>query len=312
MGEALILHKLSLLGHKLGFNKQRQKLLSLGQKVGVNITQNSFYSPIPDLRELKDDLWLGRSELTGVDINEDSQITLLSRFESEFKSEYELFQRARPAKPYEYYVNNDSFGPVDGEIAYCMIRHFKPRKIIEIGSGNSTYLMAYAILKNREENERYDCDLTAIEPYPNATLKAGFPGLSKLTDQKVQSVPLSQFSNLSDSDILFIDSSHVLKIGSDVQYEYLDILPRLQKGVIIHIHDILSPAEYHKKWVLTWHLFWNEQYLLQAFLSFNDSFAVLWAGSYMHLNHSEALERAFSSYSKDDSWPTSFWMRKTR
>ena len=289
-----------------------QKLFSLGQKLGVNVTQNSFLSPIPDLKELKDDLWLTRSALGGIDIKEENQISLLSYFESEFKGEYELFPRNKSAKPHEYYINNNYFGSVDGEIAYCMIRHFKPRTIIEIGSGNSTYLMARAILKNREEDERYDCDLTAIEPYPSATLKAGFPGLSKLIDQKVQSVHLSQFGNLSGSDILFIDSSHVLKIGSDVQYEYLDILPRLQKGVIIHIHDIFFPAEYLKEWVFTEHWFWNEQYLLQAFLSFNDSFEVLWAGSYMHLNHPEALERAFSSYPESKGWPCSFWIRKTR
>lgn len=288
-----------------------KELFLLGQKLGVNITRNSFYSPIPDLRELKDDLWLGRSELTGVDINEDSQITLLSRFESEFKSEYGLFPRDKSAKPHEYYINNGYFESVDGEIAYCMIRHFKPRKIIEIGSGYSTYLIAQAILKNKEETERYNCDFAAIEPYPNPTLNRGFPGLSNLIDQKVQSVSLSEFGKLSDNDILFIDSSHVLKIGSDVQYEYLDILPRLQKGVIIHLHDIFLPAEYPKEWLFN-HTFWNEQYLLHAFLLFNDSFEVLWAGSYMHLNNPDALERAFSSYSRDERWPGSFWIRKIK
>jgi hypothetical protein len=308
----LTFKKLLSLGRKLGVNITPRQLLSLGRKLGVNITPNSYYSPIPDLRDLKDDLWLTRSELVGIDIREEDQISLLSLFESEFKSEYELFPRDEPSKPYEYFVNNGCFGFVDGDIAYCMIRHFKPRRIIEVGSGYSTYLIAQAILKNKEENERYNCDLTAIEPYPNPILKTGFPGLSNLIDQKVQSVPLSEFAKLSYGDILLIDSSHVLKTGSDVQYEYLEILPRLHNGVIVHSHDILLPAEYLKEWLFDLQRFWNEQYLLQAFLSFNDSFEVLWAGYYMHLNNPDALERAFGSYSKDGNGCGSFWIRKIK
>ena len=113
-------------------------------------------------------------------------------------------------------------------------------------------------------------------------------------------------------DILFIDSSHVLRIGGDVQYEYLEILPRLARGVIVHSHDIFLPAEYPRHWVLEEHKFWTEQYLLQAFLAFNDSFEVLWAGSYMHLKHPEKLEEAFSSYKRERTLPGSFWMRKVK
>lgn len=301
--------KVFSLGQKLGVN---QKLFLLGQKLGVNITDNSYLSPIPNLRELEDELWLSRSELVGFDINEKDQICLLKNFESQFKSEYELFARNKPAKPNEYYVSNRSFGSVDGEIAYSMIRNFKPRTIIEVGSGYTTYLLAQAILKNREEHARYNYDLTAIEPYPNPTLKAGFAGLTNLIENNVQHVPLSQFEALSNNDVLFIDSSHVLKIGSDVHYEYLDILPRLKKGVIIHIHDIFLPVEYPKEWLFDHQWFWNEQYLVQAFLLFNDSFEVLWAGHFMHLNNPRALEKAFSSYSSDNCCPCSFWIKKTK
>jgi len=193
-----------------------------------------------------------------------------------------------------------------------MIRHFKPKKIFEIGSGNSTYLSAHAILKNKEEDNDYECELVAIEPYPNDILKAGFPGLSKLIPKKAQDIPLSEFKKLLENDILFIDSSHVLKIGSDVQYEYLEILPRLNKGVIIHVHDIFLPTEYPKEWVLKDYRFWTEQYLLQAFLAFNNSFEVLWAGSYMHLRYPDKLEEVFSSYKRDERWPGSFWIRKIK
>jgi len=103
-----------------------------------------------------------------------------------------------------------------------------------------------------------------------------------------------------------------LKIGSDVQYEYLEILPRLRKGVLVHSHDIFLPSEYPIEWVLKNHLFWNEQYILQAFMAFNRSFEVVLAASYIHMTHPEWLESAFSSYDRITRWPGSFWMSRVR
>ena len=284
------------------------RLFSLWESLGFHITPNHFYQPIPDTITLKDELWLRQSELVGVDMNEQKQIQLLNQF-MRFKEEYDAFPKNKASKPYQYYINNPNFGAVDAEILYCIIRHFKPKKIIEIGSGYSTYLSAQAILKNEEENGN-KTELIAIEPYPDEVLKSGFSGLSKLILTKIEEIDLSEFSELKENDILFIDSSHVLKIGNDVQYEYLEILPRLNKGVIIHIHDIFLPMEYPKKWVLEMHRFWNEQYLLQSFLAFNSAFEVLWAGSYMHLRHPEKLEKAFSSYNRKMVGPGSLWIRK--
>lgn len=287
-----------------------KKTFSIWQKLGFHITPNHFYSPVPDTRTLKNDVWDKHSEMSGININTDGQLNLLSTFFIKFKQEYDKFPLGKTAIPYEYYVNNNGFESVDGEILYCMIRYFKPRKILEIGSGNSTYLSAKAVLKNEEDN--CTCELIAIEPYPNDVLKTGLPGLSKLVPQKVQDVPLSVFSELKENDILFIDSSHILKIGSDVYYEYLEILPRLNRGVIVHIHDIFLPAEYKKEWVLKNQQFFNEQYLLQAFLTFNDCFEVFWAGSYMHLIYPDKLEEAFCSYKRNKAWPGSFWIRKVK
>ena len=289
-----------------------KKSFPFWQKLGFHITPNHYYWPIPDTRMLKDDLWQRQSELAGIDINEEGQINILSQFSSKFKEEYESFPRSKTSVSYQYFVNNGSFGSVDGEILYCMIRYFKPKKIFEIGSGNSTYLSAQAILKNKEKDDSYECELVAAEPYPNDILKAGFPGLSTLIPKKVEDIPLSEFKKLRENDILFIDSSHVLKIGGDVKYEYLEILPGLNKGVIVHLHDIFLPAEYLREWVLKHFIFWTEQYLLQAFLAFNDSFEVLWAGSYMHLKHPDKLEVALSAYKRDESRPGSFWIRKIK
>jgi len=286
----------------------------LWEKRGFHITPIHYYFPIPDTRELGDELWAKHSDMIGVNVNEDRQLKLLELFLSEFKNEYDCFPQQKTLTSQRYYVNNDAIESVDGEILYCMIRHFKPKRLIEIGSGYSTYLCAEAILKNKEENPSYDCKLTAIDPYPNTVLKKGFPGFSELIPKKVQDIPLSDFVKLDENDILFIDSTHVLQIGSDVRYEYLEILPRLKKGVIVHAHDIFLPAEYPKEWIRKMAWFWNEQYILQAFLSFNESFEVLWAGSYMHLKNPDKLEKAFRSYKRNRRWlgPGSFWIRRVK
>jgi hypothetical protein len=297
-------------GQRLGLKKI--PLFSFGQRLGLNITTNTFESPIPCLEELNDDWWSRRSELIGIDPNEKKQLALLSSFVSSYRDEYEQFPLEKTAILHDYYVNNGSFGSFDGDILYCMIRSFKPHRLIEIGSGFSTRLIVQSILKNKEENDQYKCHFTTIDPFPRGIVREGFPHFSssQLVCEKVEHVPLSEFSTLSENDILFIDTSHVLKTGGDVAYEYLEILPRLNRGVVIHIHDIFLPAEYPKAWLFDSNRFFNEQYLLQAFLAFNNSFEVLWAGSYMHLNYPDALEKAFSSQRTQRWHGSSFWIRK--
>ncbi len=292
------------------FNRIAKAVYLFFERLGVHITPSHYYMPIPNSRELRDDLWDKQTEMTGIDLRDEAQIELLKAFAADYSAEYGAFPREKTSNPNRYYLNCPDFGPVDGEILYCMIRHFKPKKMMEIGSGYSTLLSAQAARKNAEEGA--ECEFIAVEPYPREFLKAGIPGLSRFIQARVQEVPLSEFEDLREGDILFIDSSHVLKIGGDVQCEYLEILPRLKRGVIVHIHDIFLPQEYPKEWVRDRFRFWNEQYLLQAFLAFNDSFEVLWAGNYMNLKHPEPLKRAFPTYVEGITKPGSFWVRKTK
>ena len=136
--------------------------------------------------------------------------------------------------------------------------------------------------------------------------------MARLVTARAQDIPLTEFARLQAGDILFIDSSHVLKIGGDVQYEFLEVLPRLNPGVLVHVHDIFLSAEYRREFVLGACRFWTEQYLLQAFLCFNDRFAVLWGSSLMHLRHPDALQAAFASYRPAAHWPASCWLRRLR
>lgn len=280
------------------------------QKLGFHITPNHYYWPIPDTRKLRDVLWEKKSDLIGVEMNDKEQLELLHQF-LRFKKEFKTFPRNKTSIPYQYYVNNGYFESVDGAILYLIIRYFKPKRIFEIGSGFSTYLSAQAVTKNKEENGN-ECELVVIDPFPNDIIKIGFPGLSQSILKEVQEVHLEEFEKLTESDILFIDSSHVLKLGSDVQFIFLEVLPRLNKGVFVHFHDIFFPAEYPKEWVLRKFMFWNEQYLLQAFLTFNDSYKVIWAGNYMYLKYPLQMGTALDTYyEREEIGPGSFWMKKT-
>lgn len=295
-----------------------KRYFSLWEKRGYHVTPVHFYELIPDTRQFGDDIFSRNHELPGVDLNVEGQMALLDTFVSKYKEEYEAFPSSPTRRPEEFYFNNTLFETVDAEVLYCMVRELKPRRMIEVGSGFSTRLSAAAIRRNREQDPGYQCELTCVEPNPKPELRQGFDGLTRLMESKVQDVPVEFFETLDENDILFIDSSHVVTVGSDVCFEYLEVLPRLRKGVVVHVHDILLPRHY----VEHWHrmkMFWNEQFLLQAFLAFNSSFEVMWAGNYVHAYHSDLLERAFPSYkaqrSADDprrpiAGHKSFWMRR--
>lgn len=279
------------------------------QKLGVHVVPNHFYEPVPDTSMLREAVWANPSEMPGIELNVAAQLELLRILSGTYRSEYEQFKKAASDESGGFFLGNTAFASVDAEILYCMIRHFRPRRIFEIGSGYSTMLAADAVLMNQKNGSA--CDLVAFEPFPNESLVRGFPGLKELRRIQVQQVPVSEFQQLQANDILFIDSSHVLKTGSDVQYEFLEILPRLNEGVLVHFHDIFLPAEYPREWVVKKRRFWTEQYLLQAFLAFNNAFETVWAASLMHLRHPEELARAFRSYKPANAWPGSFWIRRT-
>ena len=127
---------------------------------------------------------------------------------------------------------------------------------------------------------------------------------------KAENVEISLFENLGENDILFIDSSHVVKPFNDVYFEFFRVLPILKKGVLIHFHDIYLPAEYPLANITKYNYFWNEQYILHSFLLFNDYFKIEWSGSFAHLNIVEKLEEHFKSYNSKNVWPGSIWIRK--
>ena len=289
------------------------KYFEMWEKKGVHITPDFCYSPIPHLADLNESTWDRKSQLVGIDMNRTKQVEMMRMFSEKFASEYNQFPKDKNPGGGEYYLNNCFLGPVDAEVLYSMVRHLKPAKVLEIGSGFSTYLTAKALLEN-EKNGTPRANLTAVECNPNPVLKNGFPGLTRLIDKRIEEIDMKELTDLNENDIFFIDSSHTVRIGGDVTYLFLEILPRLKKGVYIHVHDIFFPDEYPKEWIQKNNMFWAEQYLLQAFLMFNQSFEVVWCGNMMHKEFSNDLEKAFRSYDPKAELlylPKSFWMRKT-
>jgi len=284
------------------------KGFDLFERLGIHVLPVHYYTPIPDTRVLrkKDGLWYRELPLAGVELNVEGQKCLLETICPPLQDEYVSFPRDKTANPLQYYLNNGSFGFVSGQMHYCIIRHFKPKRIIEVGSGYSTLVSLSAIDKNNRGG--YPCDLISIEPYPLKFLENDALDI-KVIKKKVEDMNTVFFESLSENDLLFIDSSHTVKIGGDVNFLILEVLPKLNKGVIVHIHDIQFPYDYFQASTLQNHLFWQEQYLVQAFLAYNETFKVLWCASYMHHKHPELMTKYFSPYPRNRV-PTSLYIQK--
>lgn len=279
------------------------------ERRGIHLSLNHFYGPVPELRTLPEEIFERHSELPGVEMRDEEQLALLDRI-SAFRGEYSGFpEKLAEGEPMRYFQRNGQFERVDAEVFHTMIRLHKPRRIIEIGSGYSTLVAAGAIRRNRDEDPGYECDLICVEPYPREFIP-GLKGVTRLEETRVQDLPVDFFSELGENDILFVDSSHVLKIGSDVQYEFLEVVPRVAPGVLVQVHDIFFPTDYPKVFVKEWLRFFTEQYLLQSFLAFNDSFEVRWCGSWMARLHEPETRAAFPSYDRGGMLPSSFWMQR--
>lgn len=271
------------------------------------VAPGHFYSPLPDMDEVE-----RRSgyiyppvtaELPGLDLRQAQQEQLL-----------DVFERFYPERPFErsqnpnsrYYRPNGSFPVQDAFTLYAMIRHLKPARFIEVGCGNSS-----SVILDSCEALKLNTQLTFIEPYPELLLKLIRPGdrsRFELRQQFIQDVPLEVFASLEAGDVLFIDTSHASKIGSDVNHIFFQILPRLKPGVYVHFHDIWYPFEYPKDWLYRG-MFWNEAYLLRAFLMFNPAFEIVLFNNFVFRCLPERVKTTFPLFNEEPGG--SIWLRRT-
>lgn len=282
------------------------------ERIGWHVTPNHFYQPIPDTRRLADDLFTRESPLHGIELHAERQKELLARLAQRHAAEYNAFPMQPGDDPFAFHDDNPFFNGADAAIYHGLVRELKPRRVIEVGSGYSTRVAAAALRRNAQENPAHAGRIVAIEPWPDEALSRGFPGLVRVVRRPVQEIPARAFERLQENDILFLDSSHVMAIGSDVQHEFFEILPRLRPGVYIHFHDIFLPREYLREWVIDDLRFWNEQYVLQAFLMYNNAFEVVWTGFWHHLHNREQLAAAVEHYGKYGMLPGSVWLRRVK
>ncbi len=269
-----------------------------------------FYSPIVDTDDIearRAAIWPASPQVLGVDFNDASQQHILDVEFPRFMPDYD-YPEEKPGwlEDHRYYTRNSQFSWLDSRTLFVLLRAWRPRRVIEVGSGYSSLLMA-------DVNQRFladSCEITCIEPYPRPFLKAGVPGLSGLVEAQVQDVPLTTFDALESGDILFIDSSHVAKTGSDVNWLYFEVLPRLKPGVRVHIHDIFLPHDYMPEWVIGENRSWNEQYLLRAMLMYSTGFRVVFGCSYAFHRFPDRVVAALAHPKGHGFAGGSFWIER--
>ncbi len=273
------------------------------QTIGVFPIIDHYYEPFfGNPKYLKKSLRDNRI-LPGINFNKQAQLQLLQ----EFNYNQEIIEISNKKKSeLTYSFCNDAFSTGDAEILFNMVRLLKPKRIIEIGCGHSSLMIQHAMQYNKSENAGYICEHICIEPYEQ-------PWLEKLDvtviRKKVEEIDNSIYLQLEANDILFIDSSHIIRPQGDVLYEYLQILPTLNKGVMVHIHDIFSPKDYLEEWFTNGLVFWNEQYLLEAFLSCNNQFSVILALNFLKHNCYAELS-AKCPLIDEKREPGSFWIQR--
>lgn len=277
---------------------------SILDKFQIAVVQHHYYEPILFPSDLTHDPSSPR-QITGLDLNEAAQLALIEQFR--YRDEL-LAIPVKQTTSRNFGYHNGSFEPGDAEFLYNMIRHFRPRKIVEVGSGNSTLMARLAIDANRRADADYRCEQICIEPFEQPWLES--IGVNVIRE-KVERCPTSIFEDLAENDIMFIDSSHIIRPQGDVLHEYLNLLGLLRPKVIVHVHDIFTPRDYPAQWLLRDRWMWNEQYLLEAFLSFNSCFEVIGAVNWLAYQHRERLHDACPILMQEP-WrePGSFWFRR--
>ena len=269
-----------------------------------------FYSPMTDPEELsrrRETIFdRGRRELPGIDLRDEEQRVWFRRIAAHYA---DVPFADEPSDGLRYGYANDQFRHGDAIVLFGMMRHLRPKRVVEVGSGYSSALML-------DVNDRFldrSVSFTFIDPYPHRLLSltdAADVATHTMIESPVQEVPLELFAQLEAGDILFLDSSHVLKTGSDVAHLLFEVLPLLRDGVIVHFHDIHYPFEYPEVWVMRDQRNWNEIYAVRAFLQYNSDFHIMYFNHYMALCHAEAIRDAMPLIMKGPGG--SLWLRRER
>ena len=268
---------------------------SVGCRFGVYVLPAHYYVPVANIHELARtrSRWARKSTLPGIDSALDEQVNALTKMCLPFQSEYAGGSLYRDACARGF---GQGFGEIEAEALYAVVRYLKPATIVEIGAGVTSACIASAITANSREGGRRTRHVI-IDPRPSEPVCA-LP-LVELHRHDVQDMPFEIFNQLSAGDLLFIDSSHAVRPGSDVNFLVLEVLPRLRSGVVIHFHDVFLPYDYPRD-VLKSVFHWQETSLLRAYLTENPRTRIVFCMSHLHYDRPDALTRVFPDYRRAD------------
>jgi predicted O-methyltransferase YrrM len=293
-------------------------LFEIGQRVGVDILPRHFYSEIPDIRTLKNNrAWQRPYSLAGVrGIDVDRQLTwlrtvcppaLASRLAA-----LHLQQQAADAN------EAVGYGPIESDLLYCIVHTLKPRRMIQVGAGASTWVALKAA-----DDAGADIEITCVDPFPTRFLTAlRSEGRIRLRHRPVQELPVEELADLAPGDILFVDSTHTVSAGSDVNYVILEVLPKLRKGTLVHFHDITMPYDYPPSILSKDLFFWTESVLLHAYLADNPRFELRAGCALLHERALSEVQEIIPTYTRPmrtehglavsdrdaGAYPTSLWL----
>jgi hypothetical protein len=278
----------------------------IADRWGHHVRPIHYYEPLPDFREITREAADRRRVSAAIDFDLPAQRMLQARLGKAFGGELDALRTA----PGGYDFRNGYFDGLDAAMYYALIRELRPQRVIEIGSGFSTRIAARALERNLANGA--PAELICVEPFPEPRLMDAQLPIT-LVRERVERIGLELFERLQANDILFIDSSHVVTFDGDVCREFLDILPRLQRGVWIHVHDIFFPRDYPAEWLMELRQAWNEQYMLEAFLAFNSVFKPACCLNWLWSDRRDELRESWPSAIIDAAGtqgPASFWMQR--
>ncbi len=275
---------------------------------GYHLRPFHYYEPLPEFSAITQEQALKRRFSTAIDWRLEAQLDFVEKLSAYSGEIQQLAEEQDSTLKFNFF--NDFYFELDAAVYYALLRQVKPAQVIEIGCGYSTQIAAKAIARNQQEGKVGK--IICIEPYPESRLTEANLEF-QLINEKVETMDLKVFEQLDPGDILFIDSTHTVKFGSDVCREILEILPAISSGVWIHFHDIFFPYDYPPKWLIEERRAWNEQYMLEAFLAYNHSFQVVLANHWLSVDYPQEVAKIWSGVL---NWKDpyhhcgSLWLRK--
>jgi hypothetical protein len=286
------------------------------EPLGYQLSRRHFYSPLPVVEQLPASLWDAPSELPGVELRIEDALALLDGPLLPYLEEFHpplhpaIAGGSSPATAAQgrFWLRNNSYESVDAETLYALLRHLKPARVHELGSGASSHVIHLAALANAQDGR--PLEHTVFDPFPFQASPMGPVPSATTHPIRAEDLDPTRFAALRAGDVLFVDTTHTVRTGGDVTHIFLEIIPRIAPGVSIHVHDIFLPYEYPRDWVVDHRRAWAEQYLLQAFLAFNRDFEVVLPNYALARAAPDALKRVIPSFDPHTVRPGGFWIRR--